>query len=139
MLSYSARTIFSAPSADAASSGMKVIPGRLVEVRAEHPFARTQLTQSVPRAGESYVVEIKMPEIEAPKGDHVAKGKLTIMSKPTGADVFIDGQKLGKQTPLDEMVIAGPHRVTVRTESGEQTFAVDVVDGSVTKRNVVLE
>ena len=122
-----------------ARPGMKVIPGRLVEVRAEHPFARTQLMQGVPRAGESYVVEIKMPEIEAPKGDHVAKGKLTITSKPTGADVFIDGQKLGKQTPLDEMVIAGPHRVTVRTGSGEQTFAVDVVDGSVTKRNVVLE
>lgn len=122
-----------------ARPGMKVVPGRMVEVRAEHPFARTQVVQGVPRAGENYLVEIKMPEIDAPKGDHVAKGKLAITSRPAGADVYIDGQKLSKQTPLEEMVIAGPHRVTVRTRSGEQTFAVDVVDGSVTKRNIVLE
>ena len=76
---------------------------------------------------------------DAPKGDHVAKGKLIITSKPSDAEVFIDGTKLGKRTPLEEMVIAGPHRITVKSKTGEQTFALDVVDGSVTKRNITLE
>jgi serine/threonine protein kinase len=122
-----------------ARPGMKVTPGRMVEVRAEHPFARTQVIQGVPRAGETYVVEIKMPEVDAPKGDVVAKGTLVISSKPSGAEVFIDGKKLSRTTPLEEQVLAGTHRIIVRAQGGEQSITVEVAEGSVTKRNIVLE
>jgi serine/threonine protein kinase len=122
-----------------AKPGMQVIPGRMVEVRAEHPFARTQISQGVPRAGERYVVELRLPEVDAPKPAHVPKGRVIITSKPPGAEVFIDNVKQAGVTPYEDNVLAGSHRITVRTSTGEQSFTVDIADGSVTKRNVVLE
>jgi serine/threonine protein kinase len=123
-----------------AKPGMKVIPGRIVEVRAEHPFATPRIVQGVPRPGEPYVVDIRLAEVEqASRGAPLPRGTLAITSRPPGAEVFVDGTRVRGTTPLETVLIAGSHRVTVRAASGEQTFAVDIAAGATVKRDVVLE
>jgi serine/threonine-protein kinase len=124
-----------------AKPGMKVIPGQNVEVRAEHPFASApRIVQGVPVPGQPYVVEIKLDEVDqAVKGTHVARGKLSLTSKPKGADVYVDGTLLKDSTPLEVPLMAGQHRVVVRAKTGEQTFTVDIKDGETLKREAILE
>lgn len=123
-----------------AKVGMKVIPGQNVEVRAEHPFAAPRVVQGVPRPGEPYVVELRLDEVErATRGGHVPRGTLVITSRPAGAEVFVDGTRVHGTTPLETTVLAGKHRVTVRAAGGEQTFSIDIADGDVLKKEIVLE
>jgi len=122
--------------------GMKVVPGQMVEVKAEHPFATAPyIVQKVPVPGEPLVVDIKLEEVEqSVKTVRQPHATLSINSTPPGAEVFVDNARVRGNTPMEVRVTVGQHRVVVHLEGkGEKVFAVDAQDGSTAKLDAKLE
>jgi hypothetical protein len=61
---------------------------------------------------------------------------LSISTKEGPADVFVDGQSVGR-TPVDESVSEGTHTVVVRGFGKEKTLTADVVNGQT--RHIVVD
>jgi serine/threonine-protein kinase len=129
--------------------GGTVPPDRDIVISGTHPFYETKTVTVHSTPGQALVVDLTL--VERTTADVVADspdpetgrprttGTLVLSSRPSGADVFVDGKRLPGKTPLREELRVGPHRVTVRIAGAEQTFTVDVVAGNQVSREVVLE
>ncbi len=67
-----------------------------------------------------------------------ATGMLTLLSRPSGCSIAIDGQEQSQKTPATLMLAAGTHRIQVRRGDFKQDFTVDVRDGAILTRTVEL-
>jgi serine/threonine-protein kinase len=129
--------------------GGTVQPDQDLVVAATHPFfvGKTVTVHSMP--GQALTVDLTLDErtkAELVAGQPVADdapppslGRVVITSKPTGADVFVDGKRAASKTPLRQEWKPGAHKVTVRAPGAEQTFTLDVTAGAQVTREVVLE
>jgi hypothetical protein len=122
-----------------------VTPGEQVVIRATHPFyfdiERTVLATP---GLQQLVVDLTLEERPVPTPETTGSSSsssaatLSLTSSPPGAEVFVDGLKLGR-TPVDLRVAPGPHRVTVRGPEAENTFAIIIGGGDQLKRHVALQ
>lgn len=67
-----------------------------------------------------------------------ATGMLTLLSRPAGCAIAIDGQEQSQKTPATLMLAAGTHKIQVRRGDFKQEFTVDVRDGAILTRTVEL-
>jgi len=123
-----------------------VSPGEKLLIVARHPFYFDEERTVTATPGlQQLSVDITLQERPTPSKDPVGsvgqtttQGVLVVTSKPPGADIIVDGLKLGR-TPGDIRVGVGPHRITVKNAGAESTFAITVAPGEVVKREVILE
>jgi hypothetical protein len=123
-----------------------VTPGEQVVIRATHPFyfdiERTVLaTPGLQQLVVDLTLEerpVPTPETTGSSSSSSSAATLSLTSSPPGAEVFVDGLKLGR-TPVDLRVAPGPHRVTVRGPEAENTFAITIGGGDQLKRHVALQ
>jgi hypothetical protein len=128
------------------NSRTTVTPGEQVVIRASHPFYFDAERTVLATPGlQQLVVDLTLEERPVPTREPAgtpatasSSATLTLSSSPAGADVFVDGLKLGR-TPVDLRVAPGPHRVTVRGREAESTFAITVSGGEKLKRHIALE
>jgi serine/threonine protein kinase len=128
------------------NSRTTVTPGEQVVIRATHPFYfDVERTVLATPGLQQLVVDLTLEERPVPTQDPPgtpsspsSAATLSLTSSPSGADVFVDGLKLGR-TPVDLRVAPGPHRVTVRGKEAESTFAITVGGGDQLKRHIALE
>jgi AAA+ ATPase superfamily predicted ATPase len=68
------------------------------------------------------------------------QGILIITTRPTGADVILDGTETGKKTPFAGSIAVGDHEISLTLEGFKQkAFAVAVQPGKEITHDVVLE
>jgi len=122
-----------------------VKPGETVTVVARHPFYfDAERTVTATPGLQQLLIDLTLQERPTPgKEDGGGGGQrqtaaLVLTTTPPGADVIVDGIKIGR-TPGDFKVSPGPHRITLKTQTAETTFAIDIAAGDVQKRSVTLE
>ncbi len=123
-----------------------VTPGDTLTIVVRHPFYFDgERTVTATPGLQQLSVDITLEERPTPSNQpdgsapaSAARGTLVVTSTPPGADVIVDGLKLGR-TPADIRVGVGAHRVTVKNTGAETTFAITIAAGEVVKRAVALE
>ncbi len=124
--------------------GMTVNPGDRLEITATHPFYFETTKVIVARPGQQIFVDITLDERPTPSKvpvvlhPAITMGTLVLSSTPRGAEVFVDGRAVAT-TPAELKLPAGPHRVTVRGNGAETTFALDIDAGERVERSIRLE
>jgi serine/threonine protein kinase len=119
-------------------------PGQEVVVRATHPFYFELEKAVMATPGlQQLVIDLTLQERPVPEpagtpSSSSSAATMALTSSPSGASVYVDGVKVGR-TPVDVRLAPGPHRLTVRGDSAESTFAVIAVAGAQEKRHVPLE
>jgi serine/threonine-protein kinase len=61
-------------------------------------------------------------------------GSLSVISKPAGLAVFVDGKEQAQKTPANLSLTVGSHRVQVLKGSEKQEFTVDIRDGQLSSK-----
>jgi serine/threonine protein kinase len=126
-----------------------VTPGQEVVVVASHPFYFDETKTVVATPGlQQLVIDLTLQErpVPAPAGSSSASSSsspsssatMSLTSSPAGASVYVDSVKVGR-TPIDLRLAPGPHRLTVRSDTAESTFAVSAVAGTQEKKHIALE
>ncbi|HEY1098599.1 MAG TPA: PEGA domain-containing protein, partial [Myxococcota bacterium] len=115
------------------------------EITVSHPFYFEQTKTMTAPAGQQVMVDVTLDERPTPAKDPpavnpaITTGTLALSSTPKGAAIFVDGEKQSVVTPVDLRVPPGPHRITIRGDNAETTFAVDIDVGQRLERRVTLE
>ena len=120
-------------------------PGEPVE-RPAPPVAQPIATPTLPQdagvdpAGPLRPSSKKAPEKKKPRHESRGMvGTLMITTRPSGATVFVDGNRQPKLTPARLSLPEGAHRVTVKGKGAEKTFTVEIAAGDTVRREITLE
>ena len=124
--------------------GMTVNPGDTLQITASHPFYFETTKTIVAKPGQQILVDITLDERPTPSKEPavvnpaITTGTLVLSSSPRGAEIFVDGEKVAT-TPAELRLVPGSHRVTVRGNGAETTFAIDIDVGQRLERKIALE
>ena len=125
--------------------GMTVNPGDTLQITATHPFYFETTKTIVAKPGQQILVDITLDERPTPSKEPAivvnpatTTGILVLSSTPRSAEIFVDGEKVAT-TPAELRIAPGAHRVTVRGNGAETTFAIEIDVGQRLERKIALE
>ena len=124
------------PPAKTKPASREQVPQPTPQAAASKPAAE-ETPRVVPEETAAAQPQEQTPQEQAPA--EPVEGILIFTTKPSGAELSLDGQPTGQKTPFAESVSPGEHVIGVRLEGFKpQTFTVSVKSGTQTKHEVTL-